>query len=199
MVPNWKPATDEEILAQIPAALAAERRSADMEPRAVHAWYDSSAHRVMVELADGCLFGFPPEAEPEIEGFPADVLERVRVLPGGGGLTWDDTDAAISVPGLLRGEHVGEAGREAAAFWGDAAPETGTPNARADAAEVGELIEQAIGMLRPEYRTAIVLRDMDGREVEDIAEVMGLPLGTVRNYIHRGRNELRGYLAHLHV
>jgi hypothetical protein len=56
---------------------------------------------VMIELADGRVVGFRPEVESELDGFSDDVLARVRVLPGGGGLTWEGTDAAISVPGLF--------------------------------------------------------------------------------------------------
>ena len=63
--------------------------------------------------------------------------------------------------------------------------------------ELGGEIEQAIAKLRPEYRTCILLRHVDGRAYEEIAEIMNLPLGTVKTYIHRARNELRILLAHL--
>lgn len=61
--------------------------------------------------------------------------------------------------------------------------------------ELGIQIEQAIGQLRPEYRSCILLRHVDGRPYEEIAEILGLPLGTVKTYIHRARNELRILLA----
>lgn len=63
--------------------------------------------------------------------------------------------------------------------------------------EVGREIEHALGMIRVEYRTAIVLWHIEGRPYEEIAEIMGLPLGTVKTYIHRGRKELRQHLEHL--
>jgi RNA polymerase sigma-70 factor (ECF subfamily) len=72
-----------------------------------------------------------------------------------------------------------------------------SPLAELEARELGSQIEQAIGKLRPEYRTAILLRHVEGRAYEEIAEVMDLPLGTVKTYIHRARLELRDYLAHL--
>ena len=62
-----------------------------------------------------------------------------------------------------------------------------------------EEIERAIGLLRPEYRTAIVLRHVEGRPYEEISEIMGVPLGTVKTYIHRARGELKETLAHLRV
>ena len=61
--------------------------------------------------------------------------------------------------------------------------------------ELGSQIEVAINQLRPEYRSCIILRHIDGRPYEEIAEMLDLPLGTVKTYIHRARNELRILLA----
>jgi RNA polymerase sigma-70 factor (ECF subfamily) len=66
-----------------------------------------------------------------------------------------------------------------------------------EARELGGAIEAAIGGLRPEYRSCILLRHVEGRAYEEIAEILDLPLGTVKTYIHRARNELRLALAHL--
>jgi RNA polymerase sigma-70 factor, ECF subfamily len=66
-----------------------------------------------------------------------------------------------------------------------------------EAKELGGAIEAAIGQLRPEYRSCILLRHVEGRAYEEIAEILNLPLGTVKTYIHRARNELRQALAHL--
>jgi RNA polymerase sigma-70 factor, ECF subfamily len=66
-----------------------------------------------------------------------------------------------------------------------------------EAKELGGAIEQAIAQLRPEYRSCILLRHVEGRAYEEIAEILNLPLGTVKTYIHRARNELRQTLAHL--
>lgn len=64
------------------------------------------------------------------------------------------------------------------------------------ARELGEQIESAIAELRPEYRACILLRHVEGRPYEEISEMLDLPLGTVKTYIHRARNELRILLAH---
>ncbi len=79
--------------------------------------------------------------------------------------------------------------------------ESGDPNAEQllEAKELGSEIEAAIGRLRPEYRTAILLRHVEGHAYEEIAEIMALPLGTVKTYIHRARKELQGGLSHLRV
>jgi len=63
--------------------------------------------------------------------------------------------------------------------------------------ELGSQIEHAIGGLREEYRTVIVLRHVEGYAYEEIADIMELPLGTVKTYLHRARGELRKSLAHL--
>jgi RNA polymerase sigma-70 factor, ECF subfamily len=63
--------------------------------------------------------------------------------------------------------------------------------------QVGSEIEAAIQQLRPEYRAVIVLWHVEGRPYDEIADIMGLPLGTVKTYIHRARKELREMLQHL--
>ena len=63
--------------------------------------------------------------------------------------------------------------------------------------ELGTAIEQAIARLRPEYRSCIMLRHVEGRSYEEIAATLDLPLGTVKTYIHRARHELRRALEHL--
>jgi RNA polymerase sigma-70 factor (ECF subfamily) len=66
-----------------------------------------------------------------------------------------------------------------------------SPLEELEARELGAAIEQAIGRLRPEYRSCIMLRHVEGRPYEEIAEMLELPLGTVKTYIHRARAELR--------
>ena len=72
-----------------------------------------------------------------------------------------------------------------------------TPLDAVESKELGGAIEAAIARLRPEYRSCILLRHVEGRAYEEIAEILSLPLGTVKTYIHRARNELRVALAHL--
>lgn len=66
-----------------------------------------------------------------------------------------------------------------------------------EARELGSAIERAIGGLRPEYRSCIMLRHVEGRSYEEIAATLDLPLGTVKTYIHRARHELRRALEPL--
>lgn len=57
-------------------------------------------------------------------------------------------------------------------------------------------VEAALASLTPEFRAAVVLCDVEGLTYEEIADVLGLKLGTVRSRIHRGRAQLRKALAH---
>jgi len=74
-----------------------------------------------------------------------------------------------------------------------------TPEEFTSSREIGTHIERAIGHLRAEYRTAILLCHVEGRPYEEVAQIMDVPLGTVKTYIHRARNELKKQLAHLRV
>jgi RNA polymerase sigma-70 factor (ECF subfamily) len=72
-----------------------------------------------------------------------------------------------------------------------------SPLEEVEARELGSRIEQAIGQLRPEYQSCVILRHVEGRPYEEIAEILDLPLGTVKTYIHRARNELKEMLGDL--
>ncbi|HSG46432.1 MAG TPA: sigma-70 family RNA polymerase sigma factor, partial [Longimicrobiales bacterium] len=71
------------------------------------------------------------------------------------------------------------------------------PDAYVESRELGGIMEEAIGQLRPEYRSVILLRHVEGYAYEEIAEAMDLPLGTVKTYLHRARNELKDLLTPL--
>jgi RNA polymerase sigma-70 factor, ECF subfamily len=51
-------------------------------------------------------------------------------------------------------------------------------------------VDAALGGLAPEYRAALVLRDLSGLSYAEIAEVLDVPIGTVRSRIARGRAAL---------
>lgn len=57
------------------------------------------------------------------------------------------------------------------------------------------LIEQALRSLKPSFRAAVVLRDLEDLSYEEVAEIMGTKMGTVKTRILRGREALRKQLA----
>ena len=57
-------------------------------------------------------------------------------------------------------------------------------------------VQAALDALPPDFRAAVVLCDLEGLSYEEIAETLGIKIGTVRSRIHRGRSGLRAALAH---
>jgi RNA polymerase sigma-70 factor (ECF subfamily) len=52
-------------------------------------------------------------------------------------------------------------------------------------------VEQALDSLDPEQREVIVLRDVQGFDYAEIAEILSVPAGTVKSRLHRARAALR--------
>ena len=59
------------------------------------------------------------------------------------------------------------------------------------------MVISALDRLAQDYRVAIVLRDVEGLNYEQTAEILGVPVGTVKSRVHRGRLALKAYLADL--
>ena len=68
------------------------------------------------------------------------------------------------------------------------------PAAAMERTEDERRLHDAIARLSPEHRDALVLKDLEGMKYEDIAAVLGVPIGTVRSRLHRARLELRDLL-----
>ncbi|MBI5157345.1 MAG: sigma-70 family RNA polymerase sigma factor [Acidimicrobiia bacterium] len=60
---------------------------------------------------------------------------------------------------------------------------------------LGEDVQRALLQIPFEFREAVVLCDIVGLAYEEIAEAVGIPIGTVRSRIHRGRAMLRELLS----
>lgn len=72
-----------------------------------------------------------------------------------------------------------------------------TPADIYDASQFDHEVQAALDDLAPEFRVAVVLCDIEGLSYEEIADTLGIKLGTVRSRIHRGRSHLRSRLGHL--
>jgi RNA polymerase sigma-70 factor (ECF subfamily) len=70
-----------------------------------------------------------------------------------------------------------------------------TPEAAVLRGDLGRALELALGGLRREYREVMTLRFQEGLAYEEVAEILGLPLGTVKTFIHRARKELAARLT----
>lgn len=65
-----------------------------------------------------------------------------------------------------------------------------SPEDLARSSELGQALEHAISGLRPDYRAVMLLRFVQGFSYQEISEITGLALGTVKTNIHRARKEL---------
>jgi RNA polymerase sigma-70 factor (ECF subfamily) len=81
-------------------------------------------------------------------------------------------------------------------------PMDGQPTAEAGVMqqERAELVHAALGALSMDYRQILVLREIDGCRYDEIAEILELPVGTVRSRLFRARLQMRDLLApRLHI
>jgi RNA polymerase sigma-70 factor (ECF subfamily) len=72
-------------------------------------------------------------------------------------------------------------------------PEDNAPQEFADYVErqIGEPLSKALALLSPEQRQVLVLADVEEYSYQEIAEIMGCSIGTVRSRLHRARALLR--------
>ena len=71
------------------------------------------------------------------------------------------------------------------------------PAAAAERRDMARSLERAISRLRPEYREAVVLFYLEGATYQEICDVTGQPLGTVKTNLHRARKELAAEMSAL--
>ncbi len=84
----------------------------------------------------------------------------------------------------------GEAGMEP-----DDQSEFVKPGAALERTEDERRLYEAIEELTPEHRDALLLKDIEGMRYDEMAVVLGVPIGTVRSRLHRARLELRDLLV----
>lgn len=71
------------------------------------------------------------------------------------------------------------------------------PHSQLEQTDLRQLIRQALAELPPTLREAVVLRDLQEFSYQEIADRLGLPEGTVKSRINRGRLELAKHLRRL--
>ena len=74
-----------------------------------------------------------------------------------------------------------------------------TPDRLAEASELSVQLQRGLARLSPELREAVILRDLQGLEYNEIQAVLEIPEGTVKSRINRGRIELARILEEMGV
>ncbi|MCI2055987.1 MAG: sigma-70 family RNA polymerase sigma factor [Oscillibacter sp.] len=77
----------------------------------------------------------------------------------------------------------------------DVADPGATPQSEAERKELRSAIEQGLSSLHEDYRTVLVLRELEQLSYDEIADTLELELGTVKSRISRGRKLLREFLV----
>lgn len=72
------------------------------------------------------------------------------------------------------------------------------PDITADASIKSEQIQKALLKVRDSYREAVILRDIQELSYDEISEILGIEVGTVKSRINRGRAELQKYLKDIY-
>lgn len=72
-----------------------------------------------------------------------------------------------------------------------------TPDLRVDALKdmIGDEISNALNSLDVDFRTVIILCDLEGFKYEEMAKILDIPIGTVRSRLHRARQLLKEKLS----
>ncbi len=76
-----------------------------------------------------------------------------------------------------------------------AADDRGNPQLRMEWLETRKMLEMAMQGLPREYRLVLTLRHQEGLSYQEIADLIGIPVGTVKTYLFRARNKLRVTLS----
>ncbi len=81
--------------------------------------------------------------------------------------------------------------------WHASLQDTDSPEGQALSDELRRTVENAIGSLPDDLRTAIMLRELDGLSYEEISQAMDCPVGTVRSRIFRAREAINKKISPL--
>lgn len=72
------------------------------------------------------------------------------------------------------------------------------PDRATDSEIKNEIIQKALLKVKPVYREVVILRDIQDLSYEEISEITGLAIGTVKSRINRGRAHLQKLLKHIY-
>lgn len=89
------------------------------------------------------------------------------------------------------------AGTEGLTMYSQLSSETQLPEKELESLELQETVQKEILKLPEKYRSAIILKYIEDLSLNEISEILDLPIGTVKTRIHRGREALRQQLRYV--
>lgn len=133
------PAWINEELMRVPQATARGTVQSAPHLQATAARFDARKKQVVVELANGASFAFPPGLAQGLSGAQPAELADIEITPMGTGLHWPKLNADLSIEGLLVGvfgsrawmrQHAAKAGRVTSTAKSEAARANGAKGGR---------------------------------------------------------------------
>jgi len=205
---DLRPASESRDLEPERLEAEAARQREDVEQLALVASGDERAFRFLVERYQDRIFGFccrmlsdPSEAEDVAQDVFLTLYRHASSFRGEARVsTWLYRIAKNQT--LNRLKYLDRRGRglrtSLHAVREDALVDSGRrPDEQHEHREAWQQIRAALDQLEEDYRLVVVLRDIEGLPYEEIAEITGLPKGTVKSRIHRGRQALASRLEGL--
>jgi RNA polymerase sigma-70 factor (ECF subfamily) len=168
---------------------------------------DAVAFRVLVQRYQDRIFGFclrmlgdPSEAEDIAQDVFVTVYKHAGTFRGDSQVsTWLYRIAKNHT--LNRIKYLDRRGRQQRTSLHQLRDEPEDAGRRPDQLqedrETWRLLQEALGQLDEDFRSVVVFRDLEGLSYEEIGEITGLPSGTVKSRIHRGRAALAAELERL--
>jgi RNA polymerase sigma-70 factor (ECF subfamily) len=196
------PPTVEDLRSAVAADDLAQRRDLHLVERSVAG--DLDAFNTLVELHQDHLFALVARLVPDRDQ-ASDVVQEaffsafrgLSSFRGGSVRSWLGRiaiNAAMDTQRARKRRPAGPYPELEDEDWQPLAPGVAEPESIAVANERTRWLAAALARISPDQRAAIVLFDVEGYDYGEIAEIMGVSLGTVKSRIHRGRLALRGLL-----
>jgi RNA polymerase sigma-70 factor (ECF subfamily) len=145
-----------------------------------------------------------PDAEEAVQASYLSAFANITSFEGRSSLsTWLTRITVNEALGRRRREkrrrrHLEQEGVAVLDHYRDAmmrGSETETPDVALAREQVRKLLEQAVGRLQEPFRTVFVLRDIEGLSAEETANILNVPVATIKTRLFRSRRQLKEVLA----
>jgi RNA polymerase sigma-70 factor, ECF subfamily len=151
-----------------------------------------------IRQGDARVFdAFYRQNAPKLKGFLQHMLGEMQAAEDVTQETflqlWRRPNGFHPESGSLRAYLFGIGRKRAAEFWRQCKPKTeerGTVPSRANE-ETASLVDDAFSRLDVEQRSLLWLREVEGQSYEELSEILGIPVGTVRSRLFTAREKLR--------
>ena len=141
------------------------------------------------------LVGNEHDAEDVVQESYLRALKFFKGFRGANGRPWLLTIVRNTCYTWLRGNRMDEATTELGEDMELVDTRAANPEALLLAAARGELVQRALEELPAEFREAVILREIEGMSYKEIAEIAGIPVGTVMSRLARARARLEKILS----